>query len=304
MVNVSPRVQHPFPKRCSTTVDDLLPIIGLAETHNETGLLAGYVEATLDMLRREGLLARYGTNLLEWAAIVREGPGNAGVNPTFDPAQTGSHDPAFWLEIRSGDEVVSVAASRLIQCDRYYPYVAAGRLWSSSQSRPVNILVDELGPHGPMAHTGGLWVHPKARGTGLSWVTPRLNQALAQLLWGVDDACSVIFASVHDAGLPAIYGAARCLLLIDGHFWPTGNQERIYSAEYPGRHMISRADNDLHLMHQHRDKKMSDLAAIARQWQREATVGGSTPSASVRDVNQIRLRPALDASILARTEIP
>lgn len=233
-----------------------------------------YVDAALELLAREGLAVDVEHRMEDWAAIVRAGARNAGVNPTFDPDATGPfpRDDAFWLRIRDRDQVVAVAASRLIHCDWYYPYVAAGRLWSRAPGRPVPILIDEPGFPGPMAHSGGLWVPPEARGTGLSWIIPRLNQALSQLLWPIEDVCSVIFAGVHDAGLPAAYGSHRCRLLVDGDFWPTGRRERIYSAEYPGHAMVRRAQGDLDLLHAHPDQQMRDLAAIARQRQGQPAV--------------------------------
>ena len=161
-----------------------------------------YVDAALDLLEREGLAVDVEHRMQDWAEIVRSGAKNAGANPTFDPDATGPFEPdhAFWLRVRRGGEVVAVAASRLIACHRYYPYVAAGLLWSRAPGRPVPILVEEPGFRGPMAHSGGLWVRPDARGTGLSWIIPRPNQAISQLAWPIEDVCSVIFAGVHDAG--------------------------------------------------------------------------------------------------------
>jgi len=236
------------------------------------GVVRAYVDAAVQLLAREGLSVEMDQDMASWADTVRGGERNAGVNPTFDPEATGPFEQAFWIRIASQGQTMAVAASRLISCTWYYPYVAAGLLWSREPGRPVPTLIDELGFAGPMAHSGGLWVRPEARGTGLSWIVPRLNQAISQLIWPIDDVCSVIFAGVHDAGLPASYGSHRCRLLIDGHFWPTGRWERIYSAEYPGHHLIARAQWDLDLVHQHPDKQMRDLAAIARERQRQPSI--------------------------------
>lgn len=233
-----------------------------------------YVHAAMDLLEREGLAVDVEHRMEDWAGTVRAGARNAGANPTFDPDATGPFEPdhAFWLRVRRGDHVLAVAASRLIDCGWYYHHVRAGLLWSRAPGRPVPILIDEPGFRGPLAHSGGFWVRPDARGTGLSWIIPRLNQAISQLVWPIEDVCSVIFAGVHDAGLPAAYGSHRCRLLVDGEFWPTGRRERIYSAEYPGHHMVARAQRDLDLMHAHPDQQMRDLAAVARQRNGQAAV--------------------------------
>lgn len=231
-----------------------------------------YLEAATELLAREGLTVTVRRDMAAWAGIVRAGPKNAGVNPTFDPDCTGPHDDAFWVEIRDAETVVAVAASRLILCEGYYDHVRAGLLWSRPPGRAVDILIDEPGFSGPMAHSGGLWVHPAARGSGLSWIVPRFNQAVSQLVWPIRDVASVIFRGVHDSGLPATYGAHCCRPLIDGHFWPTGRNELIYSAEYPGSHLVMRAQWDLDLLHDHGDKKMRDLAAMIREWNRQPAV--------------------------------
>lgn len=231
-----------------------------------------YLEAAMGVLEREGFRISIDRDMRKWAAFLATAPRNAGVNPSFDPDRTGPHDDAFWIAVWSADAIVAVAASRLVHCERYYDFVRTGLLWSRRPGRPVDILVTDPGFPGPMSHSGGLWVHPSFRGCGLSWVVPRMNQAISQLLWPIDDVASVIFQAVHDKGLPATYGAHRCRRLIDGYFWPTGRNELIFSAEYPGPHLVERADRDLDLMQNHRNKQMRDLAAMARQWNGEATV--------------------------------
>lgn len=258
----------------AVALDTASPARSEAAAEAPLAVVRRYVETALDLLERDGLRVDVEHRMEDWAAIVRLGARNAGVNPTFDPDATGpfGRDEAFWLRVRDGDRIVAVAASRLIECDRYYPYVAAGLLWTRPPGRPVPILIDDPGFAGPMAHSGGLWIPPEARGTGLSWIIPRLNQALSQLLWPIEDVCSVIFAGVHDAGLPTSYGSHRCRLLVDGDFWPTGGRQRIYSAEYPGHHMVRRAQGDLDLVQQHPEKQVRDLAAIVRQGQGQPAV--------------------------------
>lgn len=231
-----------------------------------------YVDAAVALLHRDGLTLAVNRDMRRWAAFLQAAPGNAGVNPTFDPDFTGPHEDAYWIEVRDGDAVVAVATSRLISCPGYYDFVRQGLLWSRPPGRPVAILIAESGWSGAMSHSGGLWVHPDARGSGLSWIVPRLNQAISQLMWPIENVASVIFSAVHDRGLPATYGAHRCRRLIEGYFWPTERTERIFSAEYPGPHLLARAQRDLNLLHEQGDKQMRHLALMARQGNSEATV--------------------------------
>lgn len=232
----------------------------------DTSLLDAYASMAGALLLREGFRLSIRTDMREWASVLRHAPATNGANPTFDPDQTGPALDAFWLCVETDDQIVAVAASKLIEADAgYYNYVRQGLLWSEPPGEPIDILISEAGPRGLLAHSGGLWVHPDFRRIGLSWLVPRLNQAWSQIEWGVDWIASVIFSDIHDKGLPLKYGSQSCRVLIDGWFAPKCQKELIYSAEYPGDHLLRRAASDLNLLHRHPDHKMRDLAPGRRQ---------------------------------------
>lgn len=238
-----------------------------------TSLLDAYATLAGALLLREGFKLTIQTDMREWASLLQNAPAANGANPTFDPDRTGPARDAFWLCVETNDRIVAVAASKLIETDiGYYDYVRQGLLWSRPPGEPLDILVPEPGPTGLLTHSGGLWVHPDFRRIGLSWLLPRLNQAWSQIEWGVDWIASVIFSDIHDKGLPLKYGSHRCRVLVDGWFAPKRRPELIYSAEYPGDHLLRRAAGDLDLLHRHPDHKMRDLAPGRRQRQHQLTI--------------------------------
>ncbi|NQW10383.1 MAG: hypothetical protein HQ481_10950 [Alphaproteobacteria bacterium] len=254
-----------------------MPVTSVSRHHPvdvTNSILDAYAAAAGASLLREGFKLSIRTDMREWASILRHAPATNGVNPSFDPDQTGSALDAFWLCVEARGQVVAVAASKLIEANTgYYEYVRQGLLWCKPPGEePIDILISESGPAGLLAHSGGLWVHPDYRRIGLSWLVPRLNQAWSQIEWGVDWIASVIFSDIHDKGLPLKYGAKSCRVLIDGWFAPKGQRELIYSAEYPGDHLLRRAANDLSLLHRHPDQKMRDLAPTRGQRHHQLTI--------------------------------
>ena len=54
---------------------------------------------------------------------------------------------------------------------------------------------------GRIGCAGGLWVHPRARKQGLSWLLPRLVRSYSIQFWDVDRHCAVVVESTRSSGL-------------------------------------------------------------------------------------------------------
>lgn len=233
--------------------------------------IEAYLLAATELLARDELTVTIESDMTGWVDIVANAPRSAGVNPTFNPAET-DHEDAYWLRARRGDETAAVLAARLIDCAGYYAFVRRGGLWARTPLS-LDILVDDPLPSGRLAHTGGLWVAPAFRGIGLSWLLPRFNHCTAVVRWDVSDVTAMVFEGLKRTGIPdQNYGAEQSRLMLDGFFPPTGRAETITSLEYSRNFLVNRARNDAELIWHHRDEQMRDLAPIASQRNDQTTV--------------------------------
>lgn len=243
-----------------------------SKTPSDAAVLQDYLFGAAELLARDDLRVTTETDMAGWVSIVASAPRSAGVNPTFNPAMT-DHADAYWLHVRHGDRTAAVIAARYLECAGYYDFVRAGGLWSRDPSSRIDILIDEPGPAGRLAHTGGLWVDPDYRGVGLSWLMPRFNHCMAALRWDLEAVTAMVFEGLKKTGIPEKnYGSEDSRLMIDGHFAPTGRVERITSLEYSRPFLVERARNDSLLIGNDGDQQMRDLAPIASQRNDQAAV--------------------------------
>lgn len=255
----------------STLVLDA-PTTARPKPPGDATIIQDYLFAAAELLARDDLRVTTETDMAGWVSIVSSAPRSAGVNPTFNPAMT-DHADAYWLHVTHGQRTAAVIAARFIECSGYYDFIRAGALWSRDPSARVDILIDEPGPAGRLAHTGGLWVDPDYRGIGLSWLMPRFNHCFATLRWDLASITAMVFEGLKKTGIPEKnYGSEISRLMIDGHFEPTGRPERITSLEYSRDFIIDRARNDAQLIGNDGDQQMRDLAPIASQRNDQAAV--------------------------------
>lgn len=248
------------------------PVSAQVNSPSDPAILEDYLFAATEMLSRDDLRITTETDMTGWVSIIERAPRSAGVNPTFNPAKT-DHRDAYWLHVRHGERTAAVIAARYIECPAYYDFVRAGTLWSRDPAATVDILIDEPGPGGRLAHTGGLWVDPEYRGIGLSWLMPRFNHCMATLRWNLDSVTAMVFESLKKTGIPEKnYGSEVSRLMIDGDFAPTGRVERITSLEYSIPFLVERARHDSELIGNDGDQQMRDLAPIASQRHDQAAV--------------------------------
>lgn len=232
------------------------------------GMLRAYIGAANDLFVRDGFRLTIEPDIRAWREIMRSAPGTDGINPTFDPDQSGEPEDVYFLHVRTfAGGTAAVMASRYIETDDYHDYVGRGLLWSPPGApRPVETVLEGLPPSGRLAHCGGLWVDPAFRGIGLSWLVPRLNHAVSAQRWGVDGVVGIVFDRLNAKGVPAAnYGVPDLRLCVDGWFWPTGRRERMFQAFTPADFLIKRTWDDLEKIRAGGNKKMRDFAPIARK---------------------------------------
>jgi|GEM_PF-351943 len=236
-----------------------------------------YLSAAAHLLARSGIRADLRTDLGEWTSHLAAAPGNTGVNPTFNPACHVPIDPetAFWIALldRAGS-IAACMACRLFLTASYYDLMRTGRLWyTADRIAPVDLLLVGTGPSGRVSHSGGLWVRPDFRGTGLSWVLPRLVGATALEAWSIDFHTGIVFAGLNSKRVPdRNYGVSRNARAIDGYFPPTSQREVIYSVETPAIDIANRTATDLAEILRHPDKEVRDFAPIAKQRRDKAPI--------------------------------
>lgn len=186
---------------------------------------------------RRGLHLSLGHDLRTWAGTVLAAMGPDGVNPTFDPARS-RVDPgsAFHLQVRDATgEIIACGAGRLFRTADLTALIASLGLWFDpvppGMDAGIALAVPETVPllSGRVGHVGGLWVHPRLRGSGLSFMLARLIRGAALDLFDADWDTWVAFQDVAlRPGTGSAYGAATTVLCVDGFFPPRDRPERVF----------------------------------------------------------------------------
>lgn len=235
--------------------------------------LDSFFSVALAWIREQGFDMDIDTNMRNWASFVENALANDGANPAFNPDASGPHHDAFWVNLTFGGRTVATMAQRRIDCEEgYYEFLRSGRLWGN-RINPIDILIRHPGVQGRVGHSGGLYVHPDFRRLGLSWYLPRVVQARAILEWGLSFIGSTHFEVLSKVGIVKNYGFQSKQLIVDGYFWPTGKNERIYAADFPASFIVERAVKDLASIAKNSNKQVRDLAPVVRKRKAETAVG-------------------------------
>nr|WP_062330589.1 hypothetical protein [Herbidospora sakaeratensis] len=187
--------------------------------------------ASADWAGRRGLRLQVTGDLHDWAAAVGAAMGADGVNPTFDPARSRiAPGSAFHLSaLDEKGDVVACGAGRLFVTRDFAALVESLALWFDPVPPEMAAGIELATPvpalSGRIAHVGGLWLHPRVRGSGLSLTMARLIRATALDLFDADWDTWVAF---EDVAFRSTYGTATTILCVDGHFPPRGRAERVF----------------------------------------------------------------------------
>ena len=231
-------------------------------------VFGSYIEESLELLERSGFHASFRDNLEDWVETMRGASAIVAINPSFDPDLHDLHEDVYSIVVTDDDgDRVACMACRMIVTDSFYDLMRTGRLWyPPSRAQPVNFVLEGTGPSGVLSHCGGLWVHPKTRGAGLSWLIPRMMGANAVRMWNVDHHTGIVLENLLARGVPIKnYGVGKAALAVDGYFSVTGKHEHVYTVETTRDELEERTRSDLHEIRRDRHKQVRDFAPIARK---------------------------------------
>lgn len=238
---------------------------------NHLELAQRYMTESIGLLQRSGYRMSLNFDLSGWAALLRAAPKIGIVNPTFDPASSDlKPNEAFWLQLNDEYGVAACIADRLFVTDDFVTgEIGSGHLWYAhpgADDRPTLLPEAPVGRYsGRVGHAGGLWVHPRRRKDGLSWLLPRLVRALSIINWSVDRHCGMVFEGIHDSGLSAqAYGFPESHVVVEGYFPPTRADARVFVIHIDREQIAAQFEEDLVRMTDGHCQ-MRDVATIVGQ---------------------------------------
>lgn len=245
---------------------------------NHLELAQRYMTESIGLLQRSGYRLSLIFDLSGWAALLRAAPKIGIVNPTFDPAHSDlKPNEAFWLQLNDDSGVAACIADRLFVTDDFISReIATGHVWYAHPGggdQPEMLPTAPFGRYGGrVGHAGGLWVHPRRRKDGLSWLLPRLVRALSIINWSVDRHCGLVFEGIHDSGLSAqAYGFPESHMIVEGYFPPVRGDARVFVIHIDREQIAAQFEEDLIRMTDG-DCQMRDVATIVGQRVHEPVV--------------------------------
>ncbi|GAB1817665.1 GNAT family N-acetyltransferase [Herbidospora sp. RD11066] len=177
---------------------------------------------------RRDLRLHLDDDLHTWAATVFTAMGPDGVNPTFDPARSRiTPGSAFHLQVTDAlGDVIACGAGRLFVTDDFAPLIGSLGLWFDPvpEGMSAGTTPDLPTLSGRIGHVGGLWVHPRLRGSGLSLMLARLIRAVALDRFDAGWDTWITFRR----GTGSAYGTATTVLCVDGFFPPRNRPEQVF----------------------------------------------------------------------------
>ncbi|MEP0478074.1 MULTISPECIES: hypothetical protein [Alphaproteobacteria] len=239
------------------------------QAHIETA--RSFYREMMTLIVRSGYRISIESDMTEWKRIMLGAPATTAVSSMFDPDKADYlPSDAFWLRVSNKNaETIAIICDRIIETDDFVGFVKETGMFAEPCTRHA-IKMDLSGKIG---HAGGLWVHPKARKTGLSQSLPRLVRALSVIHWGVDRHCGIILSGLHDKGFGAgVYGFEREWLGLSGDFRLTGKADRIYFIDINAEEIARQQALELDCLMNHGTKNLVDFSAICGQGHDQAAV--------------------------------
>jgi GNAT superfamily N-acetyltransferase len=178
-----------------------------------------------------------------------------------------SPENSFWISgVDETDEIVLSQAGRLY----YWPETTladeARLMFYAGREEGQSCLVTAptaKGITGVVYYSGGLWVHPRFRGHGLSRLMPRVGRAYASARWPVDWVFTFVSRELVRKGVAAGYGY----------------RDVSYAVQYPGSPW---GNLDFALVRMGTQEIYADLASFLAEELLSSDVGSAAASSAAR----------------------
>lgn len=255
------------------------PLPVFLDGFDDLSIARRYAAESIALLRRSGFTVAMEFDLSDWAQIMETAENSILTNPAFDPAHSRlDASNSFWLRISDKHGTCAVIADKLVVCDDYLEELRSCRMYYADPTETQRIELAQDLPFGRFSGrigcAGGLWVHPRARKQGLSWLLPRLVRSYSVQFWGVDRHCAVVVESTRSSGLvEQAYGFQDVHLLTTGYFPPAEKPVTVYVIHISRDEILEQFSVDLEAIAQDRDQKVRDVATIVGKRKDQAAIG-------------------------------
>jgi GNAT superfamily N-acetyltransferase len=231
------------------------------------GILSTFESAMRRLAARHNYRVVVSTDMEAFVGFLAGAPGNDGVSPVFNPAKV-KIDDAFWIAVIHHDQVIGTNAQRFFNCANagYYDQIRSGVVFGAEPLAPIELLHKEPGTRGSCSHSGGIYVHPSYRGTGLSWFLPHLGRAIAIRKWQIDMCYGMVFDSLRRTNIAEKnYGAQRVIEMYSGPFPHKSGNILLWSVESEAGFLVERIRQSVFEIANGPNKQMSDFAPVVRR---------------------------------------
>ncbi|MGF1650521.1 MAG: hypothetical protein ACFCUN_08720 [Hyphomicrobiaceae bacterium] len=205
-------VAEPIPDPTARPVSAIPFLDGITIDYGPRTLLAGYLAAANELIRSRGLTLTF-EPLATLVAINRAKRATwIPLLPLFDPECGAVDDEGFCIIARDrSGRVMATQAGRFFnwagtnfkhEAERLSLFYAD----PGAMRRPgeaCHVTVDGADAiAGLVLFSGGVWIDPQVRGTGLTEVLPRISRALAIGRWSCDRTMTFFARGVANGGVP------------------------------------------------------------------------------------------------------
>ena len=174
------------------------------------------------------------------------------INPSFDPRHsTLTPDTSFWTQLLdSGGRAIACDAYRLFQVPDFADHIRTLQFLYEHVPSDMAPLTLSLPPDAPLfagrvGHAGGMWINPRHRKRGLSFLLARMHRAIAMRRFDPDWECGLLFGDLAATGQQFHgFGYTRSMLCFDCHHPATNQQERAFLTAISREEMRQQIQHD------------------------------------------------------------
>ncbi|MFG2794946.1 hypothetical protein [Streptomyces sp. NPDC048419] len=212
----------------------------------ERNAVSRYAKTLSEVLERRHLRIVVNTDIQQWSRHIIGNRSADGVNPSFNPElHEITSENSFWLSVRDQSaQIVACSAFRVFNVIDFFSLFASMEIFYGRAAPEDRLeLIQSPGVpilSGTVGFSGGLWVHPAYRKTGLSGLVFQAGRALAVQRFSVSWDTAIIFEKLAQKRAIRIeYRYQRTVPCFDGFFPPTGKHEKMFIAFSPRMHILA-----------------------------------------------------------------